>query len=141
MTSIPGPKENRPSRTSLASGRSERSRWTDTTAANFALAVPITLAFSLASAGEVHLSAGGALLATASGAVASAIGYVLWYTIVPVLGAPRAAALQLAVPPLVPLGAAALLGEPLTLRLFLSGTTILAGVALAIAPRGRRPPR
>ena len=114
---------------------------TATTAANFALAVPITLAFSLASAGEVHLSTGGALLAAASGAVASAIGYVLWYTIVPVLGAPRAAALQLAVPPLVPLGAAALLAEPLTLRLFLSGTTILAGVALAIAPRGRRPPR
>jgi drug/metabolite transporter (DMT)-like permease len=114
---------------------------TATTAANFALAVPITLAFSLASAGEVHLSTGGALLAAASGAVASAIGYVLWYTIVPALGAPRAAALQLAVPPLVPLAAAALLGEPLTLRLFLSGTTILVGVALAIAPGRRRPPR
>lgn len=109
-----------------------------TTAANFALAVPITLAFSLASAGEVHLRAGGVALAVASGAVASAIGYVLWYTVVPALGATRAAALQLAVPPLVPLGAAALLGEPLTLRLFLSGTTILTGVGLAIAPWGPR---
>lgn len=109
-----------------------------TTAANFALAVPITLAFSLLSPGQAHLSAGGALLAIASGAIASAIGYVLWYTIVPVLGAPRAAALQLAVPPAVPLAAAAFLGEPLTLRLFLSGTAILAGVGLAIAPRARR---
>lgn len=111
---------------------------TATTAANFALSVPITLAFSLASAGGATLRADGALLAAASGAGTSAIAYVLWYTIVPVLGAPRAAALQLAVPPLVPLAAAGLLGEPLTLRLFLSGTTILAGVGLAIGPWGRR---
>lgn len=112
---------------------------TAATAANFALSVPITLAFSLISAGDVHLTPGGAALASTSGAVASGIGYVLWYTIVPALGAPRAAAVQLAVPAVVPLAAVAMLGEPITPRLLVAGTAILAGVGLAIAPSiGRR---
>ena len=100
-------------------------------------AAVLASAFSLFSAGDVHLTPGGAALAAASGAVASAIGYVLWYTIVPVLGAPRAAALQLAVPAIIPLAATGLLGEPITARLLVSGTAILAGVGIAIAPRGR----
>ncbi|MFY3744811.1 EamA family transporter [Anaeromyxobacter sp. Red801] len=104
------------------------------TAANFALAVPLALALVIASAGSVHLTARGAALAAASGAVASGVGYVLWYTVVPALGAARAAAVQLAVPAIVPLAAAGLLGEAITPRLFAAGTAILAGVALAIAP-------
>lgn len=104
------------------------------TAANFALAVPLAVALSLAGAGSLHLTPRGAALAVASGAVASGLGYVLWYTVVPALGAARAAVVQLTVPALVPLAAAALLGEAITPRLLAAGTAILAGVALAIAP-------
>lgn len=108
------------------------------TATSFTLALPLAVALSLLSLGRLHLTPAGAALAAVSGAVTSGLGYVLWYTVVPALGATRAAAVQLAVPALVPLAAAALLGEPITARLFASGTAILAGVALAIAPRSLR---
>src|SRR5439155_588816 len=44
------------------------------TASNFARAVPLALALSLADMGSVHVSPRGALLAVASGALSSGIG-------------------------------------------------------------------
>lgn len=111
------------------------------TAAGFVRSLPAALAASILSTATLHVTPAGVALAATSGAVTSGIGYVLWYGVVPALGATRAAAVQLAVPAIVPLAAAGLLGEPLTLRLFLSGTAILGGVALAIAPPRRGPPR
>jgi drug/metabolite transporter (DMT)-like permease len=72
---------------------------------------------------------------TASGALASAGGYSLWYAVVPTLGATRAATVQLAVPMLAGLGATALLGERLTARIAISGAAILAGIALTLRRR------
>jgi drug/metabolite transporter (DMT)-like permease len=80
----------------------------------------------------------GVALAVTSGALASGVGYVLWYTVVPALGAWRAALVQLPVPVLTALGAALLLGEPITLRLAIAGNLVGLGVLLSLMG-GRRP--
>lgn len=77
-------------------------------------------------------SAYGMGLAVASGALASGLGYVIWYMAIPGLKAARAAAVQLLVPVLSALGGGLFLGEALTLRLLLSGVLVLAGIALVI---------
>jgi drug/metabolite transporter (DMT)-like permease len=102
------------------------------TASNFVLSVPLTAAFSLAFARQGSATPAGIALAVASGAVASGGGYSLWYSVVPVLGATRAAAVQLAVPVLAGLGATAVLGERLTPRIAVAAAAILAGIALTL---------
>lgn len=82
-----------------------------------------------------QVSIKGALLAAASGALASGLGYTIWNTALPRLRASTASILQLAVPALTALGGILFLGESLTLRLAGSGAIIFTGIALAI--RGR----
>jgi drug/metabolite transporter (DMT)-like permease len=105
------------------------------TAANFARSVVPALALALLSWRGLHLSPAGVGLAAASGAIASGVGYSLWYAVLPALGATRAAVVQLAVPVITPLAAALILAEPVTPRLALAGSAILAGIALALLER------
>lgn len=109
----------------------------ETTAGNFALAVPFTLALSLVAPGPAHVTRSGVLLAVTSGAIASGVGYSLWYGALPGLTATGAAVVQLSVPVLAALGGVLLLGESLTPRLVVSAAAILGGVGLATC--GRRP--
>jgi len=106
-------------------------------AVNFARAVPLViLAGAVALAlGDVRLTPSGAGLAIASGALASGIGYVLWYAALRGLSATQGAVVQLSVPPLAAAGGVLLLGEALTLRLVLAGVAILGGIALAVTGR------
>lgn len=123
-------------------GRSGGGDPVGTNAARFAEAVPMALLASLASApfAPPRVTASGALLAIASGALASGLGYALWYGALRSLTAARAALVQLSVPPLAALGGVLFLGEALTLRLVLAAAAILGGIALA-ATAAARPPR
>jgi drug/metabolite transporter (DMT)-like permease len=103
------------------------------TAAAFVRAVPAGLAMSLATRHAAHVSSTGIVLAFLSGALASGVGYTLWYFALPALSAWRAAVLQLLVPALTAAGAVLLLGEAVTLRLAAAGAAIAAGVALPLA--------
>jgi drug/metabolite transporter (DMT)-like permease len=111
------------------------------TAGNFATALPWVGAAALPVLTRLEISARGALLAVASGAFASALGYVAWYRALRGLSATRAAAIQLAVPILAAAGGVVLLGEPLAPRLLIAGSTIVFGVALASIRRPAPPPR
>jgi len=102
------------------------------TAGNFLRAVPITLLLSLLMYRHTSWDSTGICYAVASGALTSAIGYALWYTVLPVLKATRAATVQLSVPVIAALGGVVFLGEPITLRLLLSSLAILGGIALVI---------
>lgn len=107
------------------------------TADNFARSVPLALlalglAFPFVS---FHATARGAWLAAASGALASGVGYSLWYLALPHLTAVRAALVQLLVPVLAAVLGILLLDEALTLRLGLAGPLVLGGVALALLAR------
>ena len=110
-----------------------------TTAHNFLLALPASLALSALLARDAAATPAGLALAAASGALASGGGYSLWYAAVPALGATRAGAVQLAVPVLAGLGATAFLGERLTAPTAAAGAAILGGIALTL--RARRPAR
>lgn len=103
------------------------------TADNFRRAAPMAAALwvVLVLAGRFHLSGVGAMLAVASGAITSGLGYVAWYAALPHLSAARAAVLQLSVPVIAAAGGVLLLGELLTARLVIAGTAILLGIALA----------
>jgi drug/metabolite transporter (DMT)-like permease len=83
-------------------------------------------------------SADGVWLATASGALASGVGYTLWYTALPHLSAWRAAILQLIVPVLTAAGANVLLDEPITARLIAAGGLVAVGVWFTSSPRWAR---
>jgi len=101
-------------------------------AGNFLRAVPVAAALSLLLHADVSLDGAGIGYAVASGAVASGIGYAIWYTALPALRATTAATVQLSVPVIAALGGIALLGEPLTMRLLLASAAILGGIALVI---------
>ncbi len=125
------------------------------TAGNFVRALPFAAAFVLVEAGALRVDALGLACAVASGALASGLGYVLWYRVLPRLGALRAASLQLAVPALAALGGVALLGEVLDGARLVAGLVVLGGIAAVLwaghrralagggdathAPRGHRP--
>lgn len=73
----------------------------------------------------------GVACALASGALASGLGYAVWYTVLPQLTALRASLVQLAVPVLVAAIGIVFLGEPASLRLLAGAALILGGLALA----------
>jgi drug/metabolite transporter (DMT)-like permease len=115
-------------------GRGSESPLADT-AGNFIRAVPLIISVRLVTLDSVHLSQSGILLAVLSGAVASGLGYVIWYAALAGLTATRAAIVQLSVPVLAAWGGVAFLAEEISLRLILAGALILGGIALAIAGR------
>lgn len=78
------------------------------------------------------ISAQGAVLAVMSGALTSGLGYALWYRVLPHLGGPTAAVAQLSVPVIAAFAGAALLAEPLTLRLIIASTAVLAGIGVTV---------
>ena len=115
-------------------GRGASSPLADTTG-NFIRAVPLILAVLIVSLKGVQLSPAGILLAVISGAIASGLGYVIWYTALAGLTATRAAIVQLSVPVLAAWGGVVFLAEDISLRLILAGALILGGIALAIGGR------
>lgn len=104
---------------------------TKVTAGNFLRAVPIAAALSVLML-KGALDSAGFWYAVSSGALASGIGYAIWYTALPALKAAKAATVQLSVPVIAALGGIVFLGEPITLRLVLASAAILGGIALVI---------
>ncbi|MEO6362356.1 MAG: DMT family transporter, partial [Caldimonas sp.] len=105
------------------------------TAGNFARAVVPAAVLSLAFAASARIDLAGFACAVASGALASGVGYAVWYTALPALRVATAATVQLAVPVLAALGGIVFLAEPLTLRLVAASAAILGGIALVIVAR------
>lgn len=105
---------------------------TRVTAGNFARAAPMALVLNLLLYGQASADTTGIGLALISGALASGLGYVIWYRVIPALAATHAASVQLSVPVIAALGGVVLLGEPFTPILMLTSTAILGGIALVI---------
>lgn len=108
------------------------------TAGNFLRAAPMAPVLWLPFIGVAHADMGGILLAVASGAITSGVGYALWYTALRELSAMRAATVQLSVPVITAFGAVLFLAEPLSLRLVLASVAILGGIALVLAGRAKQ---
>jgi len=110
---------------------------TKVTAGNFLRTVPITVALSVFMLNDTSLDFAGFWYAVSSGALASGIGYAIWYTAFPALKATHAATVQLSVPVIAALGGIVFLGEPVTLRLALATVAILGGITLVIMEKQR----
>ncbi|GAA5190261.1 DMT family transporter [Ferrimonas gelatinilytica] len=80
----------------------------------------------------------GAALAVLSGALTSALGYVLWYRVLPTLSTVAASVCQLSVPVWAALAGVFLLGESFTLRLVLSSGLVLGGISLVLWQKQHR---
>jgi len=107
-----------------------------TTAVNFLYAVPLAVAVNLVFWNDAHTSWHGVGLAALSGAIASGLGYALWYAVLAGMPATRAATAQLSVPVIAALGGVVLLAEPLTFRLVVSSIATLGGIAIVLMQRG-----
>jgi len=105
------------------------------TAQNFLWSLPLVALFVVVEHEHLRASTRGVVLAAASGAIASGLGYAVWYAALRHVSASRAAIAQLAVPVLAALGGVLVLREAPSARLFVCGAIVLCGVAIAIAPR------
>jgi drug/metabolite transporter (DMT)-like permease len=115
-------------------GRGAGDPLADTTV-NFVRALPLVVVVNLVMLGDLHVSGKGFVFAILSGALASGVGYVVWYTALKGLTAMRAATVQLIVPVLAAVGGVMLLSEDISVRLLLSAIMILGGVGLALVGR------
>jgi drug/metabolite transporter (DMT)-like permease len=102
------------------------------TAGNFARAAPMALALSAVLLGSARFDLAGAGYAFLSGALASGVGYAIWYAALPFLKSATAATVQLSVPVIAAAGGIVFLGEPVTLRLLAASVAILGGIALVV---------
>lgn len=102
----------------------------------FVLAGFIYLVFSALDV-NTHLTSEGVIPAIVSGALASGVGYVIWYAALPHLSSITAASVQLSVPVIAAFGGTVFVSEAITARLVIASICILGGIALVIAANTR----
>lgn len=115
-------------------GKSSKDALADT-AFNFARSILFAALLLIVTLSKLHFSIYGILLAVTSGAIASGIGYAIWYSVLPKLSSMHAAVSQLSVPIIAAIGGVLLVGEALTLHLSIASTMVLGGVLVVIKLR------
>ena len=103
------------------------------TAGNFLRAVPFALALGVIPRQQSSWHLAGIECAVTSGALASGVGYIIWYSVLPRLQATHAATVQLSVPVIAAAGGVLFLDEAMTVRLALSSLAILGGIGMVVA--------
>ncbi|WP_201546427.1 DMT family transporter [Psychrobacter immobilis] len=83
------------------------------------------------------ISMTGVILAVASGAIASGIGYSIWYVAMPLLKTTQSAVIQLCVPVLAAIMGVVFLSEQLTLEFIIASSVILGAVLIFILNKNR----
>ena len=115
-------------------GRSSTNPLVDT-AGNFLRTLPFIALLALAYWPQINLTQQGIIIAISSGAIASGIGYAIWYVALAGLRVTQAAVVQLLVPVVAAIGGVILLDETLTLRLLIAALLVLGGIFLLITGR------
>ena len=102
------------------------------TARNFIGTLPLLLLLFFAWQPEAQYQQSGIILAVASGAVTSALGYIIWYAALPRLSTMTAGVAQLLVPSIAAFGGVLLLDEMVTNRLVGATSLIVVGILLTL---------
>lgn len=105
-------------------------------AGNFLRTVPFVIVLSVLTISSYSLDVLGVGYAIASGAVASGLGYALWYAVLPAIKSTTASTVQLSVPVIAAVGGILFLDESITLRLAVASIALLGGIALVITEKG-----
>lgn len=108
---------------------------TRVTASNFLLASLPALVAAVVFVSGASVDLKGVVLASASGALASGMGYAVWYAALKHIQTSTAAVAQLSVPVITAVAGVGLLAEPLSLRLIFAGAAVLGGIALVVIKR------
>jgi drug/metabolite transporter (DMT)-like permease len=103
------------------------------TAGNFLRTLPLAAGLSMVMVGDASLDSAGIGYALVSGALASGLGYVMWYAAAKAMTAASAAVVQLTVPIIAAVGGIVFLEELVTIRLLVAAVAILGGVALFLS--------
>ena len=106
------------------------------TMSNFIFTIPTVSLVLLFYPDSISLSHNGVLLAICSGAIMSALGYSLWYAILPFLEKPVASLVQLVVPVIALILGIIILDEKLTYLSFFSSLLIIGGISFGIFSDG-----
>ena len=115
-------------------GRNSQDPFKDT-AANFKYTAPLVLVLFLATLSSQHISLYGAVLAVASGALASALGYTIWFMALKGLSETEAAVVQLSVPVIAAFGGVFFASEAISMRLIVACVLVLGGIVLVMFGR------
>ncbi len=105
------------------------------TTMNFARTIPFVAVVALLAIPTSSISWEGMVLAMLSGAVASGLGYTIWYVALNGLSAIEAAVVQLLVPVIAAAGGVLFVSEQLTVRLVMAGVLILGGILTVMLAR------
>jgi drug/metabolite transporter (DMT)-like permease len=109
----------------------------DATAGNFLRAAPMAAMLSVIMLNSLSVDRAGVFCALASGVLTSAIGYAIWYTVLPHLKVTQASTVQLSAPVFAAIGGTVFLDEPVSLRMVLASIAILGGIAMVIWEKQR----
>ena len=101
------------------------------TCANFSAALPVVLLVWVF-VGTSGVELRGVILALMSGGIASALGYALWYAVLPQLQTATAAVAQLTVPLIAAVGGFVVLSEPVTVIFAVSSALVLGGIGISV---------
>lgn len=115
-------------------GRDSKSPLIDTTN-NFLRTVPLVLLIMFFTIADTEISNRGVVLAVASGALASGLGYAIWYTALAGLTVTKAAVAQLSVPIIAAFGGVIFSSETINTGLIVSSVFILGGIATVVASK------
>lgn len=107
------------------------------TTSNFMRSIPMLGVLLLFSFEYMQLSGLGLFYAVLSGAIASGLGYTIWYMALENLKTIHAAVVQLLVPVLAAVGGYMVMNEDITLRLFIAAAIILSGILLVMLQRNK----
>lgn len=102
------------------------------TAGNFLRAVPMAIGLSLLALPWLKLDISGVMYAVMSGALASALGYVIWYRVLREMSAITASTVQLSAPLIAAVCGIILMDEALSVNLLIASALILGGIALVL---------
>lgn len=105
------------------------------TTTSFVYSVPLTMGLSVLFIANADVSGTGVLLAVLSGAIASGLGYTIWYAALPQLTAGSAATVQLSVPVIAAIGGVILLSEQVSVRLVVASILTIGGIWLVLSQR------
>ena len=118
-------------------GKRSGSPLTDTGGNFFLAAIPAAMLGTMLPASPAPRPEG-IWLGVVSGAVASGLGYTIWYAALKGLTPVRAAVVQVATPVIAAAAGVLLLAESLTPRLLVSGALVTGGIILTIYGQGWR---
>ncbi|ENM5855243.1 DMT family transporter [Vibrio mimicus] len=105
------------------------------TAFNFKCTVPLVVVLVLITFPVINISFYGVVLAVISGALASALGYTIWYIALRGLSEVEAAVVQLSVPVIAAIGGVLFVSESISIRLVIACILVLGGIFTVLISR------